>query len=61
MTVSLRRFRGKVRVTLPALIDLQGAQHHATCRTRDVGSNAAHYCTCGLAHTKALAGDRSTR
>lgn len=61
MTLSLRRFRGKVRATPPALIDLQAAPHHASCRTRDVGSNAPRYCSCGLARTRALAGDRSTR
>ncbi len=61
MTVSLRRLKGKVRATPPALIDLQGAPHHATCGTRDVGSNAARYCTCGLAASKAIAGDRSNR
>ena len=61
MTVAWRRLKGKVRATPPAPIDLQGAPHHATCGTRDVGSNAPRYCTCGLARTKALAGDRSTR
>lgn len=61
MTLSPRRFKGRVRATPPRLIDLKAAPHHATCRTRDVGSNAPRYCTCGLAASKAIAGDRSTR
>lgn len=61
MTLSLRRFKGRVRATPPALIDFQAAPHHDTCRTHTVGSNAARYCTCGLAKTQVLAGDRSHR
>lgn len=61
MTLRLRHFKGRVRVTPPRLIDLQATTHHDTCRTHTVGSNAPRYCTCGLAASKTLAGDRSTR
>lgn len=61
MTLHLRRFRGKVRPTPPALIDLQATRHHPACKVHTVGSNAPRYCTCGLARSRVLAGDRSTR
>lgn len=61
MTVTVRVYPQTLRRTEPRLIDLQATRHHDTCLTRVVGSNAARYCTCGLATSKALAGDRSTR
>lgn len=61
MTITLRHYRGKVRATPPRLIDLQARPHHPTCKVHDVGSTHPHHCSCGLAASKALAGDRSTR
>ena len=61
MTLRLRHYRGRVRATPPRLIDLQATPHHESCKVHTVGSNAPRYCTCGLATSRALAGDRSTR
>lgn len=61
MTVTVKHYPRTLRPTPPRLIDLQAARHHSTCLTHHVGSNAARYCTCGLATSRALAGDRSTR
>lgn len=61
MTLHMRRYRGKVRATPPRLIDLQARPHAPSCKVHDVGSTHPHYCSCGLARSKALAGDRSHR
>lgn len=61
MTVTVKHYPNALRPTTPRLIDLQAARHHGTCNTHAVGSTHPRYCTCGLATSRALAGDRSTR